>query len=126
MINSMLITSWALHSLWGETCLAANTILNKLPYKKSDKSPYQLWKGKQPSYKRMKVWGCLAKVQIPLPKRTKLGPKIVDCVYLGPAKNSAAYRFLVYKSNIEDISNNTIIESAEAEFFEKYHSDKER
>ncbi|GKC35797.1 retrovirus-related pol polyprotein from transposon TNT 1-94 [Tanacetum coccineum] len=103
----MLITSGALHSLWGEACLAANTILNKLPYKKSDKSPYQLWKGKQPSYKMMKVWGCLAKVQIPLPKRTKLGPKIVDCVYLGPAKNNAAYRFLVYKSNDKEkqISN---------------------
>ena len=59
----------------------------------------------------------MAKVQIPLPKRTKLRPKIVDCVDLGPAKKSAAYRFLVYKSNVEDISNNTIIESAEAEFF---------
>ncbi|GJW79897.1 retrovirus-related pol polyprotein from transposon TNT 1-94 [Tanacetum coccineum] len=128
MINSMLITSGAPHSLWGEACLAANTILNKIPHKKSDKSPYQLWKGKQPSYKRMKVWGCLAKVQIPLPKRTKLGPKIVDCVYLGPAKNSAAYRFLVYKSNIEDISNNTIIESAEADFFENIfpYKDKEK
>ncbi|GJT24335.1 retrovirus-related pol polyprotein from transposon TNT 1-94 [Tanacetum coccineum] len=75
MINSMLITSGAPHSLWGEACLAANTKLNKIPHKKSDKSPYQLWKGKQPSYKRMKVWGCLAKVQIPLPKRIKLGPK---------------------------------------------------
>ncbi|GJX33215.1 retrovirus-related pol polyprotein from transposon TNT 1-94 [Tanacetum coccineum] len=128
MINSMLITSGAPHSLWGEACLAANTILNKISHKKSDKSPYQLWKGKQPSYKRMKVWGCLAKVQIPLPKRTKLGPKTVDCVYLGPAKNSAAYRFLVYKSNIEDISNNTIIESAEADFFENIfpYKDKEK
>ena len=126
MINSMLITSGAPHSLWGEACLAANTVLNKIPHKKSDKSPYQLWKGKQPSYKRMKVWGCLAKVQIPLPKRTKLGPKTVDCVYLGPAKNSAAYRFLVYKSNVEDISNNTIIESAEADFFENIFSYKDK
>ncbi|GJY93927.1 retrovirus-related pol polyprotein from transposon TNT 1-94, partial [Tanacetum coccineum] len=117
MINSILITSGSPHSLWGKACLAANTILNKIPHKKSDKCPHKLWKGKQPSYKRMKVWGCLAKVQIPLPKRTKFGPKMVDCVYLGPAKNSAAYRFLVYKSNVEDISNNTIIESAEAEFF---------
>ncbi|GKB88422.1 DNA polymerase zeta catalytic subunit-like protein [Tanacetum coccineum] len=66
----------------------------------------------------MKVWGCLAEIQIHLPKRTKLGPKIVDCVYLGPAKNSVAYRFLVYKSNVEDISNNTIIESAQADLFE--------
>ncbi|GKB53652.1 retrovirus-related pol polyprotein from transposon TNT 1-94, partial [Tanacetum coccineum] len=103
MINSMLITSEAPYSLWGEACLAANTILNKIPHTKSDKSTYHLWKGKQPSYKRMKVWGCLA-------------------------KNNAAYRFLVYKSNVEDISNNTIIESAEAEFFENIfpYKDKEQ
>ncbi|GJZ09745.1 pol polyprotein [Tanacetum coccineum] len=31
---------WAPHSLWGEACLAANIILNKIPHKKSDKSPY--------------------------------------------------------------------------------------
>ncbi|GJR13592.1 retrovirus-related pol polyprotein from transposon TNT 1-94 [Tanacetum coccineum] len=44
------------------------------------------------------------------------------------SKNSAAYRFLVYKSNIEDISNNTIIESAEADFFENIfpYKDKEK
>ena len=118
MINSMLITSGAPHNLWGEACLAANTILNRIPHKKSDKSPYHLWKGRLPSYKRMKVWGCLAKVQVPLPKRTKLGPKTIDCIYLGPAMNSAAYRFLVYKSHVDEIHNQTIMESAEAEFFE--------
>nr|GEW73701.1 alpha-glucan water dikinase, chloroplastic-like [Tanacetum cinerariifolium] len=44
------------------------------------------------------------------------------------AKNSVAYRFLVYKSNVEDISNNTIIESAEADFFENIfpYKDKEK
>ena len=29
-------------------------------------------------YKTFKVWGCLEKVEVLLPKRTKLGPKIVD------------------------------------------------
>nr|GEU60437.1 retrovirus-related Pol polyprotein from transposon TNT 1-94 [Tanacetum cinerariifolium] len=97
MINSMLITLRDPHSLWGEACLAANTILNKISHIKSDKSPYQLWKEKQPSYKRMKVWGCLAKV-------------------------------LGYKSNVEDISNNIIIESAEADLFENIfpYKDKEK
>ncbi|GKA36304.1 pol polyprotein [Tanacetum coccineum] len=41
MINSMLITLGAPHSLWGEAYLAANTILNKIPHKNSDISPYQ-------------------------------------------------------------------------------------
>lgn len=128
MINSMLITSGAPHSLWGEACLTANSILNKIPHKKCNQSPYELWKGRLPTFKRTKVWGCLAKVQVPLPKRTKLGPKTVDCIYLGPAKNSAAYRFLVYKSQVEDVHINTIIESAEAEFFETSfpYKDKEK
>lgn len=126
MINSMLNSSGATHSLWGEALLTANMILNRIPHKSNDQSPYELWKGRVPTYKTMKVWGCLAKVQVPLPKRTKLGPKTIDCIYIGPAKNSAAYRFLVYKSEIHDIHANTIMESAEAEFFEDIFPYKEK
>ena len=75
MINSMLFTSGAPHSLWGDACLAANAILNRIPHKKSDKSPYQLWKGRLPSYKRMKVWGYLANVQVPFPRGRNLDLK---------------------------------------------------
>nr|GEX22243.1 retrotransposon protein, putative, Ty1-copia subclass [Tanacetum cinerariifolium] len=43
-------------------------------------------------------------------------------------KNSAAYRFMVYKSNVEDISNNIIIESDEVDFFKNIfpYKDKEK
>ncbi|CAL8118819.1 unnamed protein product [Prunus armeniaca] len=34
-----------------------------------DKTPYELWKGHKPSYKYLKVWGCLAKVAVPNPKK---------------------------------------------------------
>ncbi|GKA55099.1 hypothetical protein Tco_0754048 [Tanacetum coccineum] len=44
----------------------------------------------------------------------------------GKDLNSVAYRFLVYKSNVEDISNNTIIESVEVEFFENIFSYKDK
>nr|GEY49598.1 retrotransposon protein, putative, Ty1-copia subclass [Tanacetum cinerariifolium] len=57
--------------LWGEACLAANPILNKILHKKSEKSPYQLWKGNQPSYTRMKVWGCLTKMKKSICKNPK-------------------------------------------------------
>ncbi|KAK9100306.1 hypothetical protein Scep_023736 [Stephania cephalantha] len=111
-------------NLWGEALLTANHILNRVPFKKLDKSPFEIWRGENP-HKTLKVWGCLAKVQIPLPKRTKLGPKTVDCVFIGFAKNSAAYRFLVVKSHISDISENSIIESVDAEFFEHIFPFKE-
>ena len=67
------------------------------------------------------MWGCLAKVQVPKPKRVKIGPKTVDCVFIGYATNSKAYRFLVHKSENPDIHNNTVIESDNAEFFENIY-----
>ena len=117
MINSMLNSSGLPHNLWGEALLTANFILNRIPFKNSNKSSYEVWKGRLPSYKMIKIWGCLAKVLIPLPKRTKLGPKTIDCVFIGFANASDAYRFLVYKSEVHDIHVNTILESIDAEFF---------
>ncbi|XP_073272593.1 uncharacterized protein [Primulina huaijiensis] len=84
--------------LVGESILSANHILNKIPHKKNDKLPYELWKGHKPSYKYLKVWGCLAKVEIPKPKQERIGPQTVDCIFIGYAHNSSAYRFIVHKS----------------------------
>ena len=55
---------------------------------------------------------------VPTPKKMKIGPKTVDCIFIGYAQNSSAYRFLVYKSNNLDIHKNTIMESKNALFFE--------
>ena len=104
--------------MWGEAILSANYLLNKVPRKKVDKTPYELWKGRKPSYKYLKVWGCLAKVMAPTPKKMKIGPKTVDCIFIGYAHNSTAYRFLVHESKNPDIHKNTIIESRNASFFE--------
>jgi hypothetical protein len=55
---------------------------------------------------------------VPIPKKRKLGPKTVDCVFLGYAQRSIAYRFLVVKSEIPDVHVDTIMESRDATFFE--------
>ena len=67
------------------------------------------------------MWGCLAKVEVPLPKRVKIGPKKIDCVFIGYAVNSKACQFLVHKSDNPEIHVNTIIESDNAEFFENIY-----
>ena len=72
------------------------------------------------------MWGCLAKVAIPEPKRKKIGPKTVDTVFIGFAQNSNSYRFLIFNSEISEISNNTIMESREATFFEDIFPFKDR
>ena len=118
MMNAMLISSGLSQNMWGEAVLSANHLLNKIPKKKEDKTPYELWKGLKPSYKFLRVWGCLAKVAVPLPKKVKIGPKTIDCIFIGYAHNSSAYRFLVHESKISDIHKNTIMESRNASFFE--------
>ena len=95
MMNAMLLSSGLSQNMWGEAVLTANYLLNKVPRKKENKTPYELWNGRRPSYKYLRMWGCLAKVAVPTPKKVKIGPKTVDCIFIGYAHNSSAYRFLV-------------------------------
>jgi hypothetical protein len=55
-----------------------------------------------------------------------LGPKTVDCVFLGYAHNSAAYRFLVIKSEFSNVHVNTLTESRDATFFKEIFPMKDR
>src|SRR3990170_6064077 len=75
-------------------------------------------KKKRTTLSYLRTWGCLAKVNVPIPKKCKLGPKTVDCVNLGYAKNSVGYRFLVVKSEVPNQKVGTIMESKDATFFE--------
>ena len=118
MMNAMLISSGLPQNLWREAILFANHILNKIPHKNKDVTSYELWKGHKPSYKYLKVWECLTKVVLQKPKQVKIGPKTIDCIFIGYANNSSAYHFLVHKSSIPDIHEDTIIESRNASFFE--------
>jgi hypothetical protein len=60
----------------------------------------------------------LAKVNLPIPKKRKLGPKTVDCVLLGYVFHSIGYRILIVKSEVPDMRVGTIMESNDANFFE--------
>ena len=54
MINVMLISSGLSQNMWGEAILSANYLLNKVPKKKAEKTPYELWKGIKPSYNSLR------------------------------------------------------------------------
>ena len=123
-MNALLISSGAPMNLWGEALLSACVIQNRIVYKKNNKTPYELWKGHLPNLKYLKVWGCLAKVLLPENKKRKLGSKTFDCMFIGYVQNSpaskysAAYRFLVIRSENNVMEPNTIVETKNAEFFE--------
>jgi hypothetical protein len=85
---------------------------------KSKKTPYEEWIGRKPSLSYLHTWSCLTKVNVPINKKRKLGTKTVDCVFLGYAHHSTAYRFLVIKSEIPDMHIDTFLESCDVTFFE--------
>nr|GEV11905.1 Pol polyprotein [Tanacetum cinerariifolium] len=102
----------------GESILTAMYLLNKIPRKEKEETPYELWMGRKPSYQYLRVWGCLAKVVVSNPKAQKIGPKSVDCIFIGYTKNNSAYRFIVHESKNLNIQKNTVMESKNASFFE--------
>ena len=82
----MLISYKLPQNMWGEPILSSNYLLNKIPQKIEEKTPYELWKGRRPSYKYSRVWGCQAKVIVPTPKKMKI------ChIFIEYAHNSNAY-----------------------------------
>lgn len=93
MVNAMLTNSSAPESLCGEALLTSCSIINKIPFKHSDKTPYELWKKRVPGLEYLRMWGCLAKIAIPKPRKEKIRPKIVDDIFIGFVSYSGANRF---------------------------------
>lgn len=118
LVNAMLDTAGLPKAWWGEALLTSNHVLNRVPNRNKDKTPYEVWIGRKPSLSYLRTWGCLAKVNVPITKKRKLGPKTVDCVFLGYANHSIAYRFLIVKTEVPDMHVGTIMESRDATFFE--------
>jgi hypothetical protein len=61
---------------------------------------------------------------VPINKKHKLGPKIVDCVFLGYAHYSILYKFLVIKSEVSYVHVDTFLEPRDITFFENFFSMK--
>ncbi|KAD2805675.1 hypothetical protein E3N88_39052 [Mikania micrantha] len=68
-------------------------ILNRVPSKSVPKTPYELWTGRKPSLRYMKVWGCLAEAKLYNPFLKKLDMKTVICYFIGYPDHSKGYRF---------------------------------
>jgi hypothetical protein len=114
----MLDTAGLSKEWWGETILTACHVLNRVPTKNKEITRFEEWEKKSPTLSYLLIWGCLAKMNVPITKKRKLGSKTVDCIFLGYAIHSVGYRFLIVKSGVPDMHVGTIMESRDATFFE--------
>ena len=57
MLNSLLVNASTPDNLWGEAILFACHLLNRISYKKTGRTPYELWEGHTPNLKYLKSAG---------------------------------------------------------------------
>ncbi|KAL8457169.1 hypothetical protein ACS0TY_035132 [Phlomoides rotata] len=81
MVRSMMSYSDLPKSFWGYALETAVYILKLVPLKSVPKTPLELWTGRKPSLRHMRIWGCPAYV---LDKEAdKLGPRSELRLFVG-------------------------------------------
>ncbi|GJX40230.1 putative RNA-directed DNA polymerase [Tanacetum coccineum] len=110
MVRSMMNLTILPLSFWDYALESVTRILNMVPTKKVDKTPYELWYGKVPNLSYLKVWGCDALVKQDKPG--KLQQRYVKCIFIGYPKETMGYYFYFPHEN-------KIVVARYAEFFEK-------
>jgi hypothetical protein len=72
----MLDTAGLSKKWWGEAVFTACHILNRVPTKNKEKTPFEEWEKKRPTLTYLCTWGCLAKVSVPITKNVSLDLKL--------------------------------------------------
>jgi hypothetical protein len=62
LVNAMLYTSGLSKEWWGEAILTACHVLNKVPTKNKEITPFEEWEKRKLNISCLCPWGCLAKV----------------------------------------------------------------
>ncbi|GJR05384.1 retrovirus-related pol polyprotein from transposon TNT 1-94 [Tanacetum coccineum] len=95
MVRSMMKSQTTLpKSFWDYALESAACILNMVPTKKVEKTPYEVWHGQAPKLSYLKVWGCEALVKRDtLTKPDKLEPRSIKCIFIGYPKKKMDISF---------------------------------
>ena len=110
MVRSMLSYSDLPFSFWGYALETANYTLNLVPSKSVPLTPSELWTGRKPSLRHIRVWGCPAHVL--KGKTDKLESRTEVCIFIGYPKGTKGGLFYCPKEQ-------KVIVSTNAKFLEK-------
>ncbi|GJR55962.1 retrotransposon protein, putative, ty1-copia subclass [Tanacetum coccineum] len=120
MVRSMMSQTTLPKSFWDYALETAARILNMVPTKKVEKTPYEVWHGQAPKLSYLKVWGCEALVKRDtLTKPDKLEPRSIKCIFIGYPKETMGYSFyyppenkVLVSRNVEFLENSFITQKA--------------
>ncbi|GJW88233.1 retrotransposon protein, putative, ty1-copia subclass [Tanacetum coccineum] len=98
MVRSMMCRATLPIILWGYALEIAAHTLNLVPTKKVSKTPFEIWKGKCPSLRHIKIWGC--EVFVRREAQYKLEARFKKCLFIGYLEESFGYLFYKPKDNV--------------------------
>ncbi|GKC92843.1 retrotransposon protein, putative, ty1-copia subclass, partial [Tanacetum coccineum] len=111
MVRSMVSQTTLPKSFWDYALESVARILNMVPTKKVEKTPYKVWHAQAPKLSYLKVWGCEALVKRDtLTKPDKLEPRSIKCIFVGYPMETMRYSFYYPPENKVFVAQN-------AEFF---------
>ena len=106
MVRSMMSYTDLPISLWGYALQTACYILNRVPSKSVATTPYEIWHGRTPSLKHVKIWGCPAFIK--KLKTDKLDVKSIKGRFVGYPKGSLGYCFYLPAEQVVVVSRDAI------------------
>jgi hypothetical protein len=91
--RSMLAAARLPKEFWGEAVHTACYLKNLIPQNSKTKSPEEIWTGKKPSGKHLRVFGCIAYPTVPKEQQTdKLDNTAIRGVFVGYERSTKHYR----------------------------------
>ncbi|KAK1419880.1 hypothetical protein QVD17_29300 [Tagetes erecta] len=79
--------------MWGEGVRHATYLINRVPTRAlTNKTPYEVFKGRKPNLSHIRVFGCVAYMKITKPNPKKLDDRSKIMIHLGNESGSKAYR----------------------------------
>ena len=106
---------------WGEAMMTAVYLLNR-SYTSvvKGKTPFELWYGRKPSLKHLRVFGCKAYAyEANDSKRTKLGVRGNPCIFTGYQENLYGYRLIDAKTHRATTSRHVVFVENDFSVFEE-------
>lgn len=96
----------------GRSPHTTNYLQNRSPTKaiSANKTPYELWYGRQPNLSYLKTFGCPAHVFILKDQRQKFDSHSFEAIFLGYSEDTKAYRLLNVHNNKLIISRDVIFD----------------
>nr|GEX64482.1 hypothetical protein [Tanacetum cinerariifolium] len=114
MVRSMMSQTTLPKSFLDYALETTARILNMVPTKKVEKTPYEVWHGQAPKLSYLKVWGYEALFKRDtLNKPDKLEPRSIKCIFIGYPKETMGYSFYYPPEN-----KNKVLIARNAEFLE--------